>query len=186
MRLRLLSLVLSLCVLGLIGTPWCQAAEPEHPFKNVAVGDWATYDGAADTDKPPFLKYTVSAKDDKEVTIKVAITFPDQNLRGLDIKVDLTKLFDPTNIRAPDGAVMTEVTKGDVGKETVTIGKTKYECQWSTTTIIAKNPKKNAEAKYEYKVWTCADAPLGIVKMEVKRDGVAYWNLILHEGGKGK
>jgi hypothetical protein len=188
MRLPLLAVALSLCVFGLVPA-LCRAADPENPFKKAAVGDWASYkvtEESGGRTQEVIVRRTVSAKDEKEVTLKVTVTVNDQVMRGADMKIDLTKAFDPTRFYHLSEGVQKEVKNVDDGKETVTIGKKEYECNWTTITVTAKNPTKNAEVRFDYKVWVNADVPLGgVVKMEMKSNAMNR-TMILHESGKGK
>ena len=77
-----------------------RAADDDNPYKNAKVGDYATYKmttKVAGFDVAGTMTQTVTAKNDKEATVKV--TGPDVN--GMDLPaqeqtIDLTKPFDPT------------------------------------------------------------------------------------------
>jgi hypothetical protein len=191
MRLGLGFVVLSSFVIGVAGAPCCRAADPENPLKKATVGDWATFKTTAETRGTTIesrVKLTVSGKDDKEATLAVALINPERTLPGKDIKIDLTKPFDATSITPPitGEGFEVQVKQGDAGKETLTVGKTKYECRWVTFTLTNKNLIKKAEMVYEYKVWTSPDAPLGgLVKMERQAPDTKSI-FMLEESGKAK
>jgi hypothetical protein len=171
--MRLLSLLVSVIVLGAVGEDACRAGEPENLFKKVAVGDWAAYkcsyngvvgDGTR--------KLTVTAKDDKEVTLSDGSNKKVGNVPlNTDMKIDLTKPYDPKALLywgLPRFEPATEKTvEGD--KETIKVGKTKYECKVLTITRTYKDPKRDGDTTFEFKLWISPDAPLGgIVKQEMK------------------
>jgi hypothetical protein len=101
MRARVLSFVLVLAA-----APFVAAAVEENPYKKVKVGDYATYKlttkmGGMTVEGT--LTQTVSAKSDKEATLKVT-----GNVNGVEIpaqeqKIDLTKPWDPTKGALPPG-----------------------------------------------------------------------------------
>ena len=70
MTIRLLATSLAICLVPFLA----RAADEEHPYKNVKKGDFATYKmkvkvGPLDIDGT--TTQTVTAKDDKEATVKV-------------------------------------------------------------------------------------------------------------------
>jgi hypothetical protein len=194
MLLRRLTILLLLLAFGLAAAPPCRAADPENPFKKSAVGDWASYKSSqksGGTSNEVVVKMTVSAKDHKEVTLKVTITIKDpvkdQVIAGQDLKIDLTKPFDPTSFHSlPLANGPPEVKLGDEAKETIAIGKTRYECKVINKALTFTAPKKNAVTTYEFKIWTSDDAPFGgLVKMEVKYTDTKDVT-ILEESGTAK
>jgi hypothetical protein len=77
--------------------------------------------------------------------------------------------YDPTPLASvqPKFAPAKVVIK-DGEKETIAVGKTKYECKVVTITRTYTIPAKNVILTYEFKTWTSSDAPLGgLVKMEM-------------------
>src|SRR5215208_891633 len=80
-----------------------RAADEENPYKNAKVGDYATYTittKAAGQTIDGTLTQTVTAKTDKEVTVKGAMVFKlggkEQKFPEQEEKIDLTKPYDPT------------------------------------------------------------------------------------------
>jgi hypothetical protein len=206
MRLCLFAMVLSVFVVG-TAAPRCWAAEPENLFKNAAVGDWAAYKIATtgpNADQPQPLKprdgewkLTVSAKGDKQVTLKTNVPQTPRVPPDPDIKIELNKGFDPTRISnyvswftpEPKSLAPSEEKTKEGDKETIEVGKTKYECKVVTITRTYKVAAKNAEGTYEYKLWTCPDAPMGgLVKMEGKYSTnfghLGQFIIMLQESGK--
>ncbi len=169
--------VLSGCFIGVADTPRCLAGDPENPFKKVEVGDWAIYKGSRTTPSGKTSgteKWTVSSKDEKQVSIKKTYT-PDPGFAIPEMKIDLTKPYDPTEGWLA-GLVADDVKREEAdAKETITVGKTKYECRVVTVTRIYKVGRGNkVESKEEFKVWTCPDAPLsGVVKIQRK-----FWGTV--------
>ena len=176
---------LSLCVVGLTVVP-CRAADEENPFKKAVVGDWVSYKATTEVmgqKAEVAVKITVTAKDEKEATIKTVATIEGQESPAQEKKIDLSKPYDPVAADLPKGA---EVKKLEDGKETLTIGKTKYACKWQTTKVTAKLAGQDKDFVSEFKIWTCPDLPAGgIVKMEMKSD-VMKMNMLMDDSGKGK
>ena len=180
--------ILGLCVC-LAAAP-CLAAEPEkqeNPLKNAKVGDWASYKmtneaGGKTIDMK--VKMTVTAKDDKEAKLQSAVTLGDKEFPGQETKIDLTKPYDPASTANIPKEADAKVKMLDEGKETITVGKTKYECKWVTMKVTAK--VQNTDFESEVKVWMSKDAPLtGMVKMEMK-SSVTNVTMMLDESGKSK
>jgi hypothetical protein len=184
----------ALCLCAFLAAAPSRAADPEkpeNPFKNVKVGDWSSYKMITEAAGQKFdgtVKITVKAKDDKEATIVTVATVNGMELPGQEAKIDLTKPFDPTNVTAAPKDAAAKVKTLDEGKETITIGKTKYECKWTSYKVTAK--AQNMDIESEVKFWMAKDAPLsGMVQMESKTS-VAGMNVVakmtLDDSGKGK
>ncbi len=202
MRLRLFAVVVSLSIIGTVAAPRCRAADPENPFKKVAVGDWAAYK-CANTgptgDQPLNLsdgrwRLTVSAKDDKEVSL-ADNSPPAPGAPPIPaVKIDLTQPYDPTVMIANMISGLFNVTPSEektkeLPKETITVGKTKYECKVVLITRTYTVAAKKATGTCEYKLWTCPDAPLsGVVKMTGDYSdnfgNARHAIIILHDSGK--
>ncbi len=187
MRSRLFPVVLTLCVCGLAVVP-CRAADEENPFKKAAVGDWVSYKLTSEVlgqKTEAVVKMTVSAKDEKEATVKIVATADGKESPAQEQKFDLTKPFDPFTAGMPAGADV-KVKKIEDGKETITVGKTKYACKWQTVKLTAKAPGQDKDMESEVKIWLCPDAPVnGIVKLEMKSEMVKL-NMVMDDSGKGK
>jgi hypothetical protein len=140
------------------------------------------------------IKITVTAKDEKQLTTKSTATVNGKESPGAEEKIDLTKPFNVEDLFKVTGSVMKgiKMSKGKEGKETITIGKTKYECKLQTFNGTFKVPGEDKEAELEVKIWTSPDAPalaFGLVKMESKTTTTKTsmkTSMILDESGKGK
>jgi hypothetical protein len=162
MRVRAYSIVLILAA-----APFAVGADEENPYKKVKVGDYATYKlttkiGGMNLEGT--LTQTVSAKSDKEATLKVT-----GNVNGMDVpeqeqKIDLTKPFDPTKAAVPPGSEA-KVEKLKDGKEKIKVGGKEYETKWESYKVKAKTNDMEIEA--EVKVWMSNDIKLLMVKMEM-------------------
>jgi hypothetical protein len=172
MSLRLLAAAAAVCLAPLAA----RAADDEHPYKNVKVGDFATY--KMDTKVPALnltiggsMTQTVTAKDDKEATVKgsgkVSFNGKDMEIPGTEQKIDLTKPFDPTKIGGgPLGAgIEGKVEKLKDGKEKIKVAGKEYEATWTTYKMKAKAMGQDIEA--DLKVWMAKDIPMGMAKLEM-------------------
>lgn len=132
----------------------------DHPLQNAKVGDYVTYRhitniGRVKSEMP--IKLLVSAKDAKEVSLKLMLDAPALP----NTKFDLTKPFDPT--RLPIVAGNAELEKIAEGKETIKIGEKSYDCIWISYTRGSKRVES------ELRVWFHHSVPLtGIAKVEKK------------------
>jgi len=147
-----------------------RAAEEENPYKKVKVGEFATYKmttklGATTVDATS--TQTVTAKDDKEVTVKMTIKAMGMDFPGQEVKIDLTKPYDPTKAGIPPGAQV-KVEKLKDGKEKVKAAGKEYDCKWETYNVTGK--ANGVDIKAEVKVWQSKDLPLQVVKMESTAD----------------
>jgi len=143
-----------------------RAADEENPFKKVKVGDYATYKVTSKVMGMTFegtATRTVSAKDDKEATIKMVAKAKGQETPLPEEKIDLTKPYDPTKGAVPPGAEI-KVEKLKDGKEKVKVAGKEYDCKWQTYKLTGKF--NGLEVTGETKVWLASDLPLQLVKME--------------------
>jgi hypothetical protein len=178
---------LSVCVLVVCVAPAARAADVENPFKNAKEGDWAKYKlttSIMGNNIEGALKMTVTAKSDKEATVKTTMTFMGTELPGTELKIDLSKSYDPlTTLNMPKG-MDAKIEKLDEGKEKIKIGKKEYDCTWTKVKSVTK--VGDMEVTSEVKVWLCKDVPLsGMVKMEMKSD-FAKATMELEETGSKK
>lgn len=143
-----------------------RAADEEHPYKNVKVGDFVTYKMTmkfAGMDIEGTMTQTVAAKSDKEVTVKTSGKMGGQDIPESEQKIDLTKPFDPTKAAAPPGSDA-KMEKGKDGKEKIKVGDKTYDATWTTYKMSAK--AMGQEMTGDIKVWTGKDVPFGMAKME--------------------
>ncbi len=161
---RNVALVLAFCVIPLAA----RAEDKENPYKSAKKGDWVSYKTTGkfgDFKSEGTTKQTVTEKDEKFVTIKVATNSMGRDLPATEMKIDLTKPFNPSSSAFPRGGA--KIEKLDSGKETIEVGGKKYECEWvkSKVTVEANGMKIESESK----VWMSKSAPLsGMVRMETK------------------
>ncbi len=147
-----------------------RAADEENPYKTAKVGDFATYTlvtKVAGFNVDGTLVQTVTAKSDKEVTVKVTGTV---NVGGMkqeipvqEQKIDLTKPFDPTKGANLPGGADAKVEKGKEGKEKIKLSGKEYDCTWTTYKVKGKAMGQEIDA--DVKVWTSKDVPSGMAKM---------------------
>ncbi len=142
------------------------AADEENPFKKAKVGDFATYKmvtKVGDRSVEGTITQTVTAKSDKEVTIKSTNKIAGMELAGQEQKIDLTKPFDPTKGNVPPGSDI-KVEKLKDGAEKLKVGGKEYMAKWESYKI--KGKANGVDFDSEVKVWTSPDLPLAMLKME--------------------
>src|SRR5688572_19159492 len=101
MRTRLFA-----CALALAFAPWAAAADEENPYKKAKVGDYANYKMTTKFGGMTLegtLTQSVTAKSDKEVTIKVTGKVNGMDIPAQEQKIDLTKPYDPAKTALPPG-----------------------------------------------------------------------------------
>jgi hypothetical protein len=155
----------------------------ENPYKNAKVGDYATYKVSTNfggKDVEITMKQMVTAKDDKEATIKATSSFMGKEAPAQTQKIDLTKPFDITTA-ATQGNKQGKFEKTGDGKEKVKVGGKTYECTWISGKVVADVNGQKLES--EVKVWTSKDVPLaGLVKMDMKSNLI---NMQMELSGSG-
>jgi hypothetical protein len=164
MSIRLLAAALAVMI-----APCAVRADDENPYKNVKVGDFATYKMKVNVGPIAIdgtTTQSITAKTDKEAKVKVLASVNGMEAPAQEQTVDLTKPYDPTKVGGglPGGAEAT-VEKGKEGKEKVKAAGKEYECTWTTYKVKAKANGMEIEA--DIKVWTSKDVPMGMVKMEM-------------------
>ncbi len=165
MSLRYAGVALTLLIVPVVA----RAAETDNPYQNAKKGDWVMFKVSAqfgDRRIEGSLKQTVTAKDEKSVTVRNLTKFMGMELPAQEQKIDLTKPFNPASGSVP-GANNAKIEKLDSGKETIEVGGKKYECEWvkNKVTVDAGGMKIESETK----TWTSKSAPLaGLVKIESK------------------
>ncbi len=149
--------------------PVTRAADDDNPFKNAKVGDWAEYKMTTATggfNIEGKIKMEVTAKTDKEATLKTTATVNGMEVPGQETKIDLTKPYDPTSTAGlPKGTEATVKKDGD-GKEKIKVGDKEYDTTWQKMKISAKSNGLDFDAST--KIWMAKSVPLsGMVKMEM-------------------
>jgi hypothetical protein len=152
-----------------------RAADEENPYKNAKVGDYATYTmttKVAGFSIDGTLTQTVTAKNDKEATIKVtgSVEFGGKkmDIPPQEQKIDLTKPFDPTKGANLPAGTDAKIEKGKEGKEKIKVNGKEYDCTWTTYKVKAKAMGQDIDA--DVKSWMSKDVPAGMVKMTMNAD----------------
>jgi predicted TIM-barrel fold metal-dependent hydrolase len=162
MNARLFAPLVALAV-----APFAFGADEENPYKKAKVGDYATYKMTTKVggfNVEGTLTQTVTAKDDKEATIKVTVKANGMELPSQEQKIDLTKPFDPAKVgnNLPPGA---QIEKLKDGTEKLKVGGKEYETKWETYKMKLNAMGMAFEA--DMKVWQTKDLALPMVKMEM-------------------
>lgn len=151
------------------------AADEENPYKNAKVGDYATYTmttKVAGLAINGTLTQSVTAKDDKEVTVKATgnIEFGGNkmDIPAQEQKIDLTKPFDPTKVGNLPAGADAKIEKLKDGKEKIKINGKEYDTTWTTYKVKAKVMDQDVET--EVKAWNAKNVPGGMVKMTMTGD----------------
>src|SRR5262245_29427777 len=153
--------------LTLAVAPVAVAADEENPYKKVKVGEYATYKLTGKSGGQALegtLTQSVSAKSDKEATLKVTSKLNGMDLPSQEQKIDLTKPYDPTKAVLPEGTEA-KIEKVKDGKEKIKAAGKEYDCIWETYKVKAKTMGMEIEA--DLKVWQSKDLPLLVVKLEM-------------------
>jgi hypothetical protein len=133
-------------------------------LKDAKVGDWVEYKmkvAAKGHDMEMSQKRTVTAKDDKSITMKMEVTVMGRAMPGHDMTIPLDKPYHP-GVNDPDA----KVEKLEEGDEKLTIGGKDYDTHW----YRYKGTNKKGDA-VEGKVWLAKGISLGgMVKMEGTTD----------------
>lgn len=168
MKMRLLA-----AVLAVAAVPFAAVAADtvENPYKSVKVGDTASYKMAMKFGPLAFdgtTTQTVTAKTDKEATVKTATKISGVESKDTEEKIDLTKPWDPTkSANLPAGAKATSKKLED-GEETVKAAGKEYKCKWETHQVTVEVMGQKMDMKM--KVWQSKDFVLNMVKMEMTGD----------------
>ena len=142
----------------------------DNPYKTAKVGDFATYAMTMKVggfEVKGTITNTVTAKTEKEATLKVTGKMNGMDIPAQEQKIDLTKAFDPSKIGPGAGGkgADAKVEETGKGKEKLTIGQKTFEATWTTMKVKTKTPVGDVEA--DVKVWMGKDVPLGMAKMEM-------------------
>jgi len=143
-------------------------AAPANPYQNTKVGDYASYKmkvSVGPVNLEGVTTQTVTARTDKEVTVKTTATVNGMEAPPQEQKIDLTKPYDPTKVGGLPMGTEATVTKGKDGAEKVKVGTKEYETTWTNYTVKAKAAGMDIDS--DVKVWNAKDVPMGMVKMEM-------------------
>ena len=145
-----------------------RAADEENPYKNAKVGDFANYKltvAVAGQNIEGTVSQTVTAKSEKEVTLKVTGKVAGMDIPVQEQKIDLTKPFDPTKLNQQAAGADMKIEKGKEGKEKLKLDGKEYETQWTNYKVTGK--ANNIPIDSDMKVWIAKDLPGGVIaKME--------------------
>ncbi len=147
-------------------------------LKDAKVGDWAEYSmkgSAKGHDVEMTQKRTVTAKDEKSITVKTDISVMGHAVPGREITIPLDKPYNP-GVNDPDA----KVEKVDEGDEKVTVNGKDYDAHW----MHYKGTSK-AGTPIDGKVWMAKGIGLGgMVKMEGTSDRGAVTMQLTNFGSK--
>jgi hypothetical protein len=145
------------------------AAQEENPYQAAKVGDWASYAKVTQSAAGPIesaQKRTVTAKDDKSVTVTIESTVAGKKTVKPPVKILLDEPLDHTGHRGGSAERMGE------GDEVLTVNGQPYPCHWVQTRITVTEGEN--KVRTESKVWVCKTVPLsGVVKIESATEGTA-------------
>ena len=186
MNARLFAPLLALAVV-----PFALGADEENPYKKAKVGDYATYKMTTKVggfNVEGNITQTVTAKDEKEVTVKTSGKVQGMDIPAQEQKIDLTKPFDPTKATGnlPPGADV-KIERLKDGTEKVKLGEKTYDTKWETFKMKLKAQGMDFEA--DMKVWQAKDLAIPMVKMEMTADVMGNKmevQMELTETGSGK
>ena len=183
-QVKVLKAVLALAVLVYSAAPELLQAADENPFKSAKVGDWVEFKQAtqmAAGNMEATMKQTVTAKDEKTVTLKMEVSANGMKPPPQEVKIELDKPYDPT--QTPENAKIEKLKEGD---ETITAGGKEYKCHWVQSKVTVDHEGTKFET--ESKSWISKDAPLGgLVKMEMEIKAMGTKTLMeLTGSGKGQ
>jgi hypothetical protein len=164
MKARLFA-VLALCLAPVA----LRGADDDNPYKNVKVGDYATYKMSVKVGPLALdgtTTQTITAKTEKEAKVKVTASVNGMEAPAQEQTVDLTKPYDPTKVGSLPAGTEADVKKDKEGKEKIKAAGKEYDCTWTTYKVKAKANGMDIDA--DVKVWTAKEVPMGMVKMEMK------------------
>ena len=175
-------------VLVVVAAPFAaHGADDDNPFRKAKVGDFATYKltGSGAAASEGMATRTVTAKDDKTVTIRTVVKANGKDVAVPDEKVDLTRPYDPLIVPVLGGAPV-KVEKIKEGTEKVKAGGREYDARWTTYKVIGR--LNGLEITGEVKVWLSKDVPLALIKLQTAADVAGKKLETVHElmetGGK--
>jgi hypothetical protein len=148
-----------------------QTAQGENPFRKAKVGDWVEYKLVGDQ-MTGTLRYTIVAKDDREVSYEFTTTFTilgEETVAPAKItKVDLAKPYDSLTL-AVQGIPGTKMEKLGEGREIIKIGGKEYDTRWIKTKL--RNTNDDQLPITAAKIWLTPEVPVfGLVKMELSSE----------------
>jgi len=162
MRIRLLPFAIVACLPPLMSPA---QEKTDNAFRNAKVGDYVAYKQTTlflGNTIEISIKETVTAKNDKELTLRTTATVKGTPLPSHDTKIDLTKPYDSATAAAQADPARKWEKTGE-GIEKIRIGDKIYDCDW----VAGKQVEKNGKHKSNVKIWFSKSVPLtGRVKVE--------------------
>jgi len=163
MKLHLLASAFALVIAPVAAS----GADDDNPYKNAKVGDFAAYKitvAIAGMNLGGEMKQEVTAKSEKELSLKVTGKVNGMAIPEQTQKIDLTKPFDPTSLNQNQLGKDVKIVKGKESKEKLTFDGKEYE---TTVTNFKMSGKANGlEIESDMKVWISKDIPGVLAKME--------------------
>lgn len=131
-------------------------ADDDNPYKDVKVGDFATYKvslKAGQLAMTGTTTQTVTARTDKEVTVELTANVSGTDIPPVKQVIDLTKPYDPTKVAGglPPGTEATAEKLKD-GKEKIKVGGKEYDATWTAYKVKASTGGQKFDA--DVKMWT--------------------------------
>ena len=159
----------ALAIVVFLAPAWPSAQDKnDNPFRNAKVGDYITFRQTITflgMDIVINVKETVSAKNDKELKLKITADVKGKSLPDAETTVDLTKPYDPA---MPPRPKATFVKTGE-GKEKVTLAGKTFDCIWIAGKLTTEFGGAKTESDLKY--WVSKAVPLtGMVKLESKNN----------------
>src|SRR5436190_1336273 len=115
---------LAVVVFALLPLARAEEKPADNPFKDAKVGDWIEYKTVTTLNEAKLdgkVKMTVTARTEKEVTVKSVIFSQGLEMAGPETKVDLTKPYDPLSTSTLPKGTDVKVEKVAEGKEKVKV-----------------------------------------------------------------
>jgi hypothetical protein len=168
MSIRQIVAALALCIAPVVAY---SADDDFNPYKSAKVGDFANYKVTVKFGQLSIVgsaSQSVTAKSEKEATIKVVGSVSGMEIPPQTQIIDLTKPFDPTKTTGFPAGLEGTVEKLKDGKEKVKVGTKEYDTTWTTYKVKVKNG--NTELEGTAKTWMSKEIPLGVVKIELSAE----------------
>jgi hypothetical protein len=164
MSIRSITVALTLLVVPVVA----RTAENDdfNPYKNAKVGDFATYKvntKVGPLTLPGMMTQSVTAKSEKEATLKVLSSINGMDLPSPPQTVDLTKPYDPT--KGFTSGFEGTIKKTKDGKEKVKVIGKEYEANWTSYDLEGK--MSGMDIKANIKIWLSKEVTLGVAKLEM-------------------
>ncbi|HMP02360.1 MAG TPA: hypothetical protein PKD86_09070 [Gemmatales bacterium] len=174
MSLRSLVRVLLLLAVWMAATLPAHAQADDNPYRKAKVGQWVEYssDFGGQT---MTMRQTVTAKDEKFVTVKTEMKMGPNAMPAQEQKISLEEPFDPAkmarNQNIPNAKI--ETKQLDKSEDKIEVGGKTYTCTRVKiqTNIEVSGQKIESVAT----IWTNPDVPLsGMVRLQTETMGQSF------------